>query len=208
MGVYDCLVIGASAGGLRALCGVLRNLPADYPMPILIVQHLPPELPSSLAMILDARIRLRAFEATDKCWLEAGDVCVAVPDYHLHVERAAPNGRARYCAALSQEPPVSFSRPAIDVLFESAAVSTKGRVIGLVLTGANEDGAVGAKCIKRWGGYLIVQDPTTAEAPRMPRAAIAAAEPDLIGDIQQIADHLFKLGVSNESNASSFAAQP
>jgi two-component system, chemotaxis family, protein-glutamate methylesterase/glutaminase len=201
MGGYDCVVIGASAGGLRAVCDVLRELPATYPMPILFVQHLLPEQPSSLAAVLGARLSLRAFEAADKRRLTAGDVCVGVPDYHLHVERLQRSETREYCAGLSQESPVLYSRPAVDVLFESAAVSTSGRVIGVVLTGANEDGALGAACIKRWGGRLLVQEPQTAEAPQMPRAALAAAEPDLVGDLKQIANHLVRLGESNESSA-------
>lgn len=200
MGAYDCVVIGASAGGLRALCALLQELPPTYPMPILFVQHLLPEQPSSLATVLAARLSLRAFEAADKRRLTAGDVCVGVPDYHLHLERLERGDGRAYCAALSQEPPVLHSRPAVDVLFESAAVSTRGRVIGVVLTGANEDGAAGAACIKRWGGRLIVQEPKTAEAPQMPRAALAAAAADLVGDLGEIANHLVRLGEANESS--------
>jgi len=195
---YQCIVVGASAGGLQALFSVLGALPADFAIPILVAQHLLPREPSSLAAVLDARVGLRVVEACDKSALRAGQVYVAVPDYHLSVEREVADGQASYHVGLSQEPPDCFSRPAINVLFESAAVSTEGALIGVVLTGANDDGARGAACLKHWGGHLIVQEPSSAASSSMPLAALAAAVPDMVGTPSEIGSHLCKLGASNE----------
>lgn len=191
---YDCIVMGASSGGLQALFSVLGTLPADYPLPILVAQHLLPHHPSELAAALAARLQLRVHEASDKWPLCAGEVCVAVPDYHLLVEREDLGGTRQYCVGLSQEPPECFSRPAINPLFESASVSTNGRVVGVILTGANDDGARGAACLKRWGGHLIVQSPSSAECESMPRATLAVADPDMIGNTSEIGSYLLKLG--------------
>lgn len=191
---YDCIVMGASSGGLQALFSVLGALPADYPLPILVAQHLLSQQPSELAAALGARLQLRVHEASDKWPLQAGEVCVAVPDYHLLLERDDVDGARQYCVGLSQEPPECFSRPAINLLFESASVSTGGRVVGVILTGANEDGARGAACLKRWGGHLIVQEPSSAECESMPRATLAVADPDMIGNTSEIGSYLLKLG--------------
>jgi two-component system chemotaxis response regulator CheB len=130
--------------------------------------------------------------------MRAGEVYVAVPDYHLTVEREGTRGGVRYVVGLSQEPPECFSRPAVDVLFETAAVATEGHLIGVILTGANDDGARGAACLKRWGGRLLVQDPTTAEWSSMPAATLAATVPDLIGTPSDIGRQLCILGATNE----------
>lgn len=177
---------------------LLRELPDDFGIPILIVQHLLPNTASSLAAALEARVRLRVIEAVDKYELRAGEVYVAVPDYHLTVERDVLDGQARYVVGLSQEPLDCFSRPSINLLFESAAVASEGRSIGVILTGANDDGARGAACLKRWGGHLLVQDPATAEWPQMPAAALAATVPDLIGTPTDIGRYLCKLGATHE----------
>lgn len=198
---YECVVIGASSGGLQALFAVLAALPADFSLPILLAQHLLPNVSSSLAAALDTRVALRVLEAADKWQLRAGEVYVAVPDYHLTVEREVTRTGPRLSLGLSQEPPDCYSRPAINVLFESAAVATEGRLIGVILTGANDDGARGAACVKRWGGYLIVQDPNDAEWSPMPLATLAATVPDLVGTASDIGRHLSKLGAPNERSA-------
>ncbi len=198
MSKYECVVVGASSGGLQALFVILGALPEDFSLPILVAQHLPPRSDSSLAAALDARIGLRVVEAEDKAVLCAGEVYVAVPDYHLTVERESDGSSPRHCVGLSQEPLDCFSRPAINVLFETAAVSTGGHLVGVILTGANDDGARGAACLKRWGGKLLVQDPRTAEYGVMPRAAIAATVPDFIGTVTEIGAYLCNLGATNE----------
>lgn len=199
--LYDCIVMGASSGGLQALFSVLGALPPDYPLPILVAQHLLPHQPSELAAALAARLHLHVHEACDKRLLRAGEICVAVPDYHLLVERDDVAGARQYCVGLSQEPPECFSRPAINPLFESAAVSTGGRVVGVILTGANDDGARGAACLKRWGGHLIVQDPSSAECESMPRATLAVADADMIGNTSEIGSYLLQLGAGNECSS-------
>lgn len=195
---YECIVVGASSGGLQALFTVLGPLTSEFPIPILIVQHLLPTGPSSLAAALDGRVALRVREAADKLTMRPGEVYVGVPDYHLTVERDATGGSSTYLVGLSQDPPECFSRPAVNVLFETAAVATEGRLIGVVLTGANDDGARGAACLKRWGGHLLVQDPRTAEYRLMPAATLAATFADRVGTTAELGAHLCKLGASNE----------
>jgi two-component system, chemotaxis family, protein-glutamate methylesterase/glutaminase len=161
------VVIGASAGAFEALAAVLPALPEGYGVPVMVVVHLPPSGPSLLAPLLDARCRVRVQEAEDKEPAEAGTVYVAPPDYHLLVE---PDGRL----SLSVEAPVYYSRPSIDVLFESAADAYGAGLIGVVLTGANSDGAAGLRAIGAAGGVALVQRPDLSQASAMPEAALAA----------------------------------
>ncbi|QLF93128.1 chemotaxis protein CheB [Pseudomonas sp. ABC1] len=169
----DAVVIGTSAGGLHALSEVLRGLPDDYRRPVLVVQHIPDGRPTQLAQIFQNKTRLKAKEADDKEALANGWLYFAAPGYHLLVERD-------FSLALSQEEPVCFSRPSIDVLFESAADAWGERLAGVLLTGASEDGARGLECIHRAGGLTIVQRPEEAEMDIMPRAALKRFEPDHI----------------------------
>lgn len=192
---YACVVIGSSSGGLQAMFAVLGSLPRDFSIPILVAQHLLPNATSLLASALGSHVQLRVVEAFDKCPLQPGEIYVAVPDYHLTVESEVAD---QYTVGLSQEPLDCFSRPAINVLFETAAVATKGRLIGVVLTGSNDDGARGAACLKRWGGHLLVQDPSTAEWSPMPAATLASTIPDLVGTTADIGRHLCKLGAPHE----------
>ncbi|MDO8788233.1 MAG: chemotaxis protein CheB [Sulfuritalea sp.] len=164
---FQAVVIGVSTGGLQALQKLLGQLPADFPLPILIVQHVRPDAGSSLAKLLDERCALRVKEADEQDEILPGTVYIAPPNYHLLVERAG-------FLSLSADPYVSFARPSIDVLFESAAEVFGPDLIGVVLTGANFDGSRGLQAIKQQGGTAIVQDPADAEARQMPQAAIAA----------------------------------
>lgn len=161
------VVIGASAGALRALSAVLAPLPADHPEAILAVVHLPAEFPSKLDEVLGRACRVRVKEAEDKEPILPGTVYVAPPDYHLLVDRGP-------CCALSVDPPERFSRPSIDVLFESAAVVFGDRLTGIVLTGSNEDGASGLRAVHDAGGRAWVERPESAEWPAMPAAALHA----------------------------------
>ncbi|MGB8646000.1 MAG: chemotaxis protein CheB [Anaerolineae bacterium] len=169
---YDAIVIGASAGGLAALLELLPRLPADYPLPIVVVQHLHP-LQQSAAMLYQLeRCALALKEADEKEPLHPGVVYFAPPNYHLLIE-------ADRTLALSIDARVNFTRPSVDVLFESAAAVFRERLVGVILSGGNEDGAAGLRAIQRAGGLTVVQDPATAEAPYMPRAALAATQNDV-----------------------------
>lgn len=167
------MVIGASAGGVTALSSVLGALPAGFAIPVICVLHLPDDRHSQLAEVLQRRLRRPVCEARDKQPLRAGQIYVAGPGYHLSVER-------ELTLSLSQEPPVHFSRPAIDYLFMSAADAYGADLLGMLLTGANEDGAEGLAYIKHNGGRTVVQDPRDAQVALMPEAALALHQPDHI----------------------------
>jgi two-component system chemotaxis response regulator CheB len=162
-GETQAVVIGGSAGSVRALDRILPELPAQFP-PVLIVVHVLASSASSLAGVFSARAALRVVEAEAGTPIERGHAYFAPADYHLLVEPS------RRCS-LSIEPPVHFSRPAIDVLFESAAAAYGPALVGVVLTGASADGALGLRAVVDQGGRALVQDPATAEAPTMPEAA-------------------------------------
>jgi two-component system chemotaxis response regulator CheB len=159
------VVIGASAGAVEALIQILPALPEDYPLPLLIVVHLPPDRESTLASLLDVRCRIAVKEAEDKEPILPGTAYLAPPDYHLLVE-------PELVMSLSVEEPVLYSRPSIDVLFESAAAAYGSGLTGIVLTGANSDGARGLRAVFAAGGQGIVQIPASAEASAMPQAAL------------------------------------
>ena len=178
MSNYDAVVIGCSWGGLRALEQLLGDLPATFPAPIAIAQHRDADSEDDLLPRLLARYTtLEVADAEHDAEFEAGRVLLAPPGYHMLIEGGRVN--------LSVDEPVQFARPSIDVLFESAAETFGDRVIGVVLTGANNDGAAGLAAIRRRGGLAIVQDPATAERPEMPRAALAA-EPDHVLSLEAI----------------------
>ncbi len=174
------IVIGASAGGVQALSQVLPGLPAGFPMPVLVVVHIPARKDNALVDLFARKCRLAVKEAEDKEPIEPGTIYLAPPDYHLLVE-------TEETLALSSDEAVNHSRPAIDVLFETAADAFGADVAGIVLTGANQDGASGLRAICAAGGTAIVQDPATAEVVTMPEAALAAcpgAQVLALGDIE------------------------
>lgn len=161
------VVIGASVGAIEALSLLLPALPAAYPLPVLVVVHVPADRKTALAELFAPRCQIGVKEAEDKEVIGAGMVYFAPPDYHLLVE---PD----FTLSLSSDEPVLFSRPAIDVLFQSAADAYGDNLIGVVLTGASSDGAQGLRAIREAGGMALVQTPATAEGETMPRAALAA----------------------------------
>ena len=161
----EAVVLGGSAGALDALAAILPALPRELPTPLVLVVHIPPTRPSCLPEVLGARCELRVKEAEDKEPLAAGTLYVAPPNYHLLLE-------ARRCLSLSIDEPVHFSRPSIDVLFESAADAYGPTLVGVLLTGASEDGARGLARIAERGGTTIVQAPETAAVRTMPEAAL------------------------------------
>ena len=181
----NIVVMGTSAGGLRALEAILAGIPKGFPVPIVAVQHRSRESTDAFAEVLSHGTALPVREVEDDDILQAPGVYVAPPDYHVLVEP----GRL----ALSVDDPVSFSRPSIDVLFESAADTYGPGVVGVLLTGANADGARGLLRIKQAGGYAIVQDPHTAESPEMPAAGIAQAPVDRVLPLADIAHEIVRM---------------
>jgi two-component system chemotaxis response regulator CheB len=161
---FDLVVFGASWGGLGALSTIIGALPDDFPLPVAIVQHRSRAADGLLCELLQDRTRLRVAEIVDKEPVEPGRIYIAPPDYHTLIEPGF--------FSLSTDEPVRYSRPSIDVTLESAADSYASRAIGVVLTGANADGAEGLRRIADRGGLPVVQDPATAESPTMPRAAL------------------------------------
>jgi len=184
--VFRIVVIGVSTGGVKALRVVLENLPADFPLPVLIVQHISPESGDGMARLLDEQCAIRVKEADAGEEIGPAIVYLAPPDYHLLVDAGG-------ILALSVDPPVCYARPSVDVLFESAADVFGPGVIGVILTGANHDGSQGLKAIQRAGGMSIVQDPRDAEADEMPNAAIAATRVEHVLPLGEIAPLLRQL---------------
>lgn len=175
----EAVVIGTSAGGLAALSVLVAGLEATFRLPLLVVQHIPSGVPTQLAEIFQRKTGLHVKEADEKEAVRGGTLYFAAPGYHLLVEQDTS-------LSLSQDDSVHFSRPSIDVLFESAADAWGERVAGILLTGANEDGAAGLEAIHRAGGLTIVQDPDEAEVDSMPRAALQRFAPDYILPLRDI----------------------
>jgi two-component system chemotaxis response regulator CheB len=182
----ELIVIGCSLGGMNALQVILSNLTRDFCVPIAVAQHRHKKSNESLPAYFRRQTDLRVVDAEDKQWIQAGHVYLAPADYHLLIERNGPRGEL----SLSVDEAVRYSRPSIDVLFESAADAYKDRVVAVVLTGANDDGSRGAARIKARGGIVIAQEPETAEAPAMPRATIEAVQVDRILRLEDIAPFL------------------
>lgn len=190
---YEVILMGASAGGLDALSKVLPVLPAGFPLPILIVQHISPHSDNYLAAHLNRMAQIEVKEAEEKESLRAGVAYIAPPNYHLLLEEDNT-------LSLSTDEKVNYSRPSIDVLFESAAYAKGGNIIAVVITGANHDGSAGAKLIKSRGGYIIVEDPATAHVPVMPESVLKLITPDLITALAGIGPKLIELaGLQKQS---------
>lgn len=183
----EAIVVGASAGGFEALMQLLPKLPAGYRLPMAIVMHLPEHHESRLAELFGYRIALQTREARDKEAIAPGVVYFAPPAYHLLIERDRT-------FSLSCEERVQHARPSIDVLMLSAADAYGPTLCGIVLTGANYDGADGLAGIRIAGGLAVVQDPEDAESGTMPRAAIQRANPDFVLPLAGIANLLLALG--------------
>jgi two-component system chemotaxis response regulator CheB len=178
-------VVGTSLGGLSALRVLLSALPGEFRPPVIVVQHRGKFADGALVALLAKETPLPVSEPDDKQALEPGHVYLAPADYHLLVESGN--------LALSTEGPVNHARPSIDVLFESAADAYAGGVVGVVLTGANHDGARGSARIKERGGIVLVQDPGSAESNVLPAAAIAATRVDRILPLAELAAALCDL---------------
>lgn len=189
---YQLVTIGTSLGGFEALRTVLGALSEDFPLPIVVVQHRSNEDSEDLAPLLAAYVKLPIIEVEDKEEARGGHIYVCPSNYHLLAERGY--------FALSTDPPVSYARPSIDVLFESAADSYGEGVIGVLLTGMGRDGAEGLLKIKKCGGFALVQDPTSAEGQAMPASAIASVAVDKVLPLPEIAPFLIDLCAGVRTN--------
>ncbi|MGM0654309.1 MAG: chemotaxis protein CheB [Thermodesulfobacteriota bacterium] len=183
---YEAIVVGVSAGGLVALAEVLPKLDKDMTLPVMIVQHQSHDSDDFLVRYFDDLCRHSVKEVEDKMPVESGTIYFAPANYHLLVE---PDKTF----SLSTEARVNYSRPSIDVLFESAADTYMDRLVGIILTGANSDGTNGAARIKELGGLIIAQDPETAEADAMPMSVIKHVQVDHILALNRIGDFINSL---------------
>jgi two-component system, chemotaxis family, protein-glutamate methylesterase/glutaminase len=177
------VAIGASAGGVEALSELLPALRADSRAAVFVVLHLPRDRPSLLVEVFSRKCALEVREAADKEPVAPGTVYFAPPNYHLLVD-AGPQ------LALSADELVNHSRPSIDVLFDSAAEVYREHLLGIILTGANEDGAAGLAAVHDAGGLTVVQEPGTAQSSAMIRSALERRPVDLVLDLEGIADLL------------------
>ncbi|HEY8647029.1 MAG TPA: chemotaxis protein CheB [Gaiellaceae bacterium] len=185
-GAHELIVIGASWGGLDVLRDILRDLPAELNAAVVIAQHRSPDShPTAMRDLLGSVTRLRVAEAGDKDEIRPGTAYIAAPDYHLLIEPGL--------VSLSTDEPLLYARPSIDVLLETAAESYRDRCIGIVLTGANDDGARGLARVVELGGTAIVQDPETAQRAEMPLAALRATPSARVIPVAEIAPLLVDL---------------
>lgn len=183
---YESVVIGTSSGGLNALLSILPALPQQFNMPVIVVQHIGANSDSFWVEALNKKCALTVKEADEKEKAMPGFVYIAPPNYHLLVERDKT-------FSFTIDERVNFARPSIDVLFETACTAYGKHLIGILLTGANNDGAAGLLCIKKRGGLTIAQDPETAEASYMPASAIKLNAATHILTIKEIVDLLLQL---------------
>ena len=189
---YEAIVIGVSAGGMSALSTILSCLPDDFALPIIVVQHMDPNSRDYLPDHLDRKCSMQVKEAEDKENIINGVAYIAPPNYHLLLEEDRT-------FSLSVDDAVNYSRPSIDVMFETAVDVYKEKLVGVILTGANADGSKGLTKIKAMGGLAVVQDPATAHVDYMPKAAIASTKVDHILPLEEISSLLMEL--SNSSRA-------
>jgi len=186
--MYKAVVIGTSFGGLQALKLILTQLPALFPLPVIVVLHIGDHDNEIFLKYMNEICVLHVKEAECNEPIQKGFIYFAPPNYHLLIE-------TDFTFSLSTDEKHNFSRPSIDVLFESAAWTYGKSLIGVVLTGANSDGAMGLKIIKDYGGMTLVENPGSAIAPAMPRAAIKLSEPHLQCNLDQIGPELVRLAV-------------
>ncbi len=189
---YRLIVMGTSYGGMKALGTILPALPENFPLPIAIVQHLSPDSDSYMVAHLNSVSKIQVKEAEEKELLQSGVAYMAPEDYHLLVEDDMS-------LSLAADNKVNYSRPAIDVLFETAAFSLGPLVIGVILTGANTDGSIGLKKIKEGNGLAVVQSPETSVASAMVVGAIEKVAVDYILPLPEIAPFLIELTRVNRS---------
>lgn len=190
---YGIVVVGTSWGGLQALRALIGGLPGDFGMPVVVVQHRHRQSDHMLSTLLQDMTDLNVCEVEDKAPVTAGNVYIAPADYHLLVD----DGQF----SLTLDAPVRYSRPSIDVTFESVADSYGGRAVGVVLTGANADGSRGLARIRDRGGLTVVQDPEQAESATMPRAALKSVPDAKVLAVRDIPPYLAALPVDAKAPA-------
>ena len=183
---YEAIVMGASAGGMNALQTILKCLNKKISIPVIIVQHLHPEGDDFMARHLNTICPLYVKESENREAIKPGIAYLAPPNYHLLIEKDKT-------FSFSTEDRVNYCRPSIDVLFESAADVYGSKLIGIILTGANNDGAVGMMIIKKHGGLTVVQDPSTAEVGIMPSSALQLTTVDYILPLEEIGPFLLNI---------------
>lgn len=181
--MYKAVVIGASAGGIKTIASILSSVKKDFSIPIIVVQHISPNVEHHITEYFNSLCQLTVKEADDKEEIKPGFVYLAPSNYHLLIEK-------NFTLSLSIEERVNYARPSIDVLFETAADAYREKLIGIILTGANSDGSKGLKTIKDYGGITIVQDPKTAEFSAMPMAAAKLINVDYTFSTEEIGKFL------------------
>lgn len=188
----EAIVMGVSSGGMNAMKIMFALLPGNFTIPIVVVQHLSSRSDSQWIQLLNDKCELCIKEADEKEKISPGTIYIAPPNYHLLIEK-------NKTFSLSIDGRVNYARPSIDVLFESAAEAYTDKLIGVVLTGSNNDGTNGIKLIKELGGMAIIQDPATAESAFMPASAMKAIEPDYVLPLEAIAELLVKIDKKNHA---------
>ncbi|HVV07386.1 MAG TPA: chemotaxis protein CheB [Puia sp.] len=183
---YEAVVVGVSAGGFAVLSRILEGLPDSFPMPVIVIQHRSKDERTLLEELLRGKCTIRIKQADEKERIQGGVVYFAPADYHLLIE-------SDRSFSLTCDEPVNFSRPSIDLSFETAAEVYGNKLVGIILTGSNGDGAAGMKAIRQRGGLTIAQDPETAVFPRMPRAAIEIGAVQHIFTLEEIKYFLINL---------------
>lgn len=191
MNNYKTIVIGVSAGGLDVLMYIFKNLKDNYPLTIIVVQHLYSNSNSELAEIISLNTGMKVKEINGNEELQSGTIYTAPPDYHILAERDKT-------VSLYYDEKVNYSRPSIDVLFESAAYVWGKELVGIILTGSSEDGAKGIQTIKKYGGFTIAENPETAEYPFMPASAIKTGCVDKILSKKEIKKFLENLSIKEQ----------
>ena len=184
--MHEAVVIGVSSGGLTALSKLLPRLQKDFKLAVIIVQHLHPHSDDFIIRNLDEKCCLKVKQAEEKEKIVGGTIYIAPPNYHLLIELDKT-------FSLDISARVCFSRPSVDVMFETAAEAYKEKLIGIVLTGANDDGSAGLRKIKSLGGLTIVQDPLTAEVDIMPKSAFNSTQIDYVLNLEKIGDLLNRI---------------
>ncbi len=182
--IYECIVIGVSAGGVETLTLLLPRLPEDFSIPVIVVQHVSKEQ-TGYVLTLDKKCNIKVKEVSEKEKIEPGTAYLAPANYHLLIEE-------NRTFVLDSDEKVNFSRPSIDVLFESAAEVYREKLVGIILTGSNSDGAQGIRMIKSLGGVTIAQNPESAKYKEMPQSGIDTGMVDHIMDLEQIYDFLIQ----------------
>lgn len=185
---YKAVIIGGSAGSFQVVTKIIAALPENYPMPVLLCLHRLKHVRSGFVEALSIKAKMPIVEPNDKEQIKSGKIYLAPANYHMYVELGN-----RF--ALSTEPVVNHSRPSIDLSFFSAAYNYKRKLVGVILSGANKDGALGLKMIKDSGGLTIVQDPNECQVPTMTQASISVTRVDHVYSTKQIIDFLLNLGV-------------